>query len=83
MTIQKQMKAQLENAGLPFREVKCYGSQIVVTSLSRDAANKWALLLAKLATVRGITESVDYAQRNTNTVLHPSTVRVWRTFARV
>lgn len=57
--IQQQMKATLERAGLPYRDIQCYGSQIVVTSTSEAAARKWALLLGKFAKVRGIVSSLD------------------------
>jgi hypothetical protein len=82
-TPQQQMKARLESIGLPFRTIDVYGSQIVVTCQSRNSAAKWADLLAKFATVRGMTHSVDYAKKNTNTVMRPTTIEVWRTFARV
>ena len=83
MTAQEQMKAQLAKSGIPHKEIQVFGSQIIVTSWSREAANKWAGLLAKFATVRGVVESVDYNQANRNTTLRPTTHRVWRTGARV
>lgn len=58
-TIQERLKAQLVKSGLPYKRIDCYGSQIVVTAWSLDAAKKWANLLAKFATVRGIVESMD------------------------
>lgn len=58
-TIQHQMKATLEKAGLPFKRIEVYGSQIVVTTVARDSANRWAQLLAQFSKVRGITESLD------------------------
>lgn len=75
------MKAKLEQAGIPFKDIEVYGSQIVVTSFCRDSAGKWATLLAKFAKVRGVIETLDDAVRNRGTVLRPSKVRVWRTFA--
>jgi len=83
MTKQQQIKDTLTKTGLPFKEIDCYGRQIVVTSWCRESSMKWAQLLAKFATVRGITESVDYAKENKNTVLRPTTVKVWRTFAAI
>lgn len=77
------MKAKLEAAGIPYKAIECYGSQIVVTSWCRDSAARWASLLAKFATVRGTIETLDDAKVNRNTVLLPSKVRVWRTFARI
>ncbi len=81
MTIQEKMHASLVKAGIPYKEIHCYGSQIVITSWSRDAADRWANLLTRFSTVRGIIPSVDYAKENKNTVLRPSTIKVWRTFA--
>lgn len=75
------MKAKLEASGIPYKRIECYGSQIVVTSYSSDSAAKWATLLANFAKVRGTIETLDDAVRNRNTVLRPSKVRVWRTFA--
>lgn len=59
MTTQQKMKAVLEQAGIPAREISVYGSQIVVKALSRATAEKWVLLLGKFAKVRRIVESLD------------------------
>lgn len=83
MTPQQQIKATLEKSGIPFKEVEVYGSQIVITAWSVDAANKWAGLVSKFATMRGITESLDYNQENKNTCLLPSAHKVWRVFGRI
>jgi len=81
MTAQEQMREKLAQLGIPYRTINCYGSQIVVTSLCRNTAEKWALTLAQFATFKGIRESIDYIQENRNTIMNPSTVRVWRTYA--
>jgi hypothetical protein len=83
MTPQDAMAAKLAEAGIPSKEIRCYGAQIVITAWSRDAADKWADLLAKFATVRGVVRSRDDAKVNRNTMLKPSTVEVWRVFAKV
>lgn len=83
MTVQLKLKATLENAGIPYKEINCYGRQIVITSRSSKAANKWAVLLAKFATVRGVVKASDEAKENKKTVLNPSVVKVWRTFATI
>lgn len=62
---QNKMKAKLETAGIPFKEVEVYGNQIVVTAWSKDAADKWQVLLAKFAKIRGAIQSMDYAQDQT------------------
>ena len=83
MTAQEQMTDRLAKAGIPFKEIKCYGSQITVKAWSREAADKWAALLANFAKVRGIVESRDYDKANHNTMLRPSTHRVFLIGARV
>jgi len=59
MTPQEKMAATLAKAGIPAKEIKCFGSQIIITAWSRDAAMKWADLLAKFAKVRGVVEGRD------------------------
>lgn len=47
--IKEAMQAKLEAAGLPFVQIKVFGvlrCNVHVTCLSRDAAAKWATLLA-------------------------------------
>jgi hypothetical protein len=58
-TIQEQMKGLLEKTGLPYKAIEVYGSQIVVTTVSLDSANRWVAVLSKFCRVRGITNSVD------------------------
>lgn len=82
-TPQHALLEKLKQAGIPYKEIEVYGSQIVVTVLSRDTANKWATLLVKFSKVRGITESMDYNKENKNTVMLPSAHKVWRVFATV
>lgn len=79
-TPQEQIKDLLQRTGLPAKEISVYGSQIVVTVWSHDAARKWARLIQRFATLRGITESMDYNKVNKNTCLLPSVHKVWRVF---
>jgi hypothetical protein len=58
-TPQAQMKAKLAQAGIAYKEISCYGRQIVVTSWSRDAADSWAQLLGQFAKVRAVIEALD------------------------
>ena len=86
MTTQQKIKATLETAGLPFRDIQCYGTQIVVTSQSDEAARKWAVLLGKFAKVRGITKSLDerkvaIEQPHNVSTMDAKYVQVFRTFA--
>ena len=82
MTVQAQIRATLLKAGLPYKSLDVYGSQIVVTTWSMDAARQWSSLLATFATVRktGL-QSIDYAKENKGTVLKPTTLNVYRTYA--
>jgi hypothetical protein len=76
------MRAMLESVGLPYKQVQCYGSQIVITSHCRATAERWAMLLAKFATVkRAALKCLDDAKENKGTCLRPTKVEVWRTYA--
>lgn len=79
----RQMDELLRAAGLAPKETHCYGSQVVVTVRSREMAQKVASFLKQgTFTLRGITESMDDAKENKNTVMKPSKVKVYRVFAR-
>jgi len=82
-TPQQKMKAALSATGLPYHEIECYGSQIVVTTLAQNTANKWALLLGRFATVRGQSKSRDDNKVNTGRRLTPDSHVVYRVFAAV
>ena len=83
VTPQQQIKALLIKSGIPYKEINCYGSQIMVTAWSESAARKWALLLAKFAKVNNIGQGIDEAKVNKNTVLLPTVIRVWRVWATI
>lgn len=83
MTPQEKMQATLARAGIPSKRIHCYGSQIMVTVWGEPAARKWAALLARFARVRGIAEALDYNEENRNTVLRPTTHKVWRVWATI
>ncbi len=83
MTPQQKMQEKLEGCGLPYKRVHCYGSQIMVTSWSKDAAERWATLLGRFAKVRGVHQTLDYNVENRNTIMRPTTHTVWRTWATI
>jgi hypothetical protein len=83
MSLQETMKQKLESVGLPYKEIKCYGSQIMITAHSEGAAKQWAGILAKFSRVRGMVTSVDHAKVNKNTVMKPSLVQVWRVWSTI
>ena len=83
MTHAEKMQAKLAELPLPSKEIRCYGRQIVITSHCRDTAEKWAHVLSRFSTVRGIVKALDDAKENKGTCLRPTKVTVWRTFAAI
>ena len=75
---QQKMKAGLESLGIPYKEINVYGRQIMVTAWSRSAAQRWVGALSRFGGKLRCGEGVDYAKENKNTVLRPSTIKVWR-----
>lgn len=79
MTSQEQMKDILSKSGIPAKEIKVFGSQILITCHGEEAARKFAGLLSNFcSTVRGPVKSYDDNKVNTNTVMLPSKHIVWR-----
>lgn len=79
-TAQEQMKSKLQGLGIPARNIDVYGSQIVVTCASADAATKWAFVLGKFAKVRkAAVEALDETKESTPVT--KQYVKVWRTWA--
>lgn len=77
MSPQARIIALLQSVGIPAAEVKCYGSQVVVTCLSRDAAERFYTLLGRFcSTVRQPVESIAYIHVNKGTALQPSSHRI-------
>lgn len=83
MTIQQQIKTRLETLGIPYREVKVYGSQITVECSSRKSAEWFAVVVGQFAKVRGIVETTVDAVENRETNLLPTQVKVFRLYARM
>jgi hypothetical protein len=83
-TLQERMKATLEKAGIPAKDISCYGSQVMILAYGRESAEKWAALLAgfcrKLYPVR---ETIVENKVNRNTVLRPSCHKLWRVWGTV
>jgi hypothetical protein len=69
MNPQEKMKNTLEKSGIPFKEVKVYGRQIMVTTKGEESAKKWAALISNFAKVRPPVKSLDYNAKNKNTSL--------------
>jgi len=45
MNKQEQMKQVLSKMGIPAKEIKCYGSQIMITVAGKESADKWQMTL--------------------------------------
>ena len=72
------MKAKLEGIGIPYREIKCYGSQVVITALCEGTAERWSMLLTKIGLqVRRIVGTYQENQENRGTVCCPTRHKVW------
>lgn len=82
-TPQERMKAKLQALGIAHKNIEVYGRRIVVTSLSLDAANRWAWMLGKFANVGGIVPSLDDSKENRSLLGCPTTHRVFRIYATV
>jgi hypothetical protein len=81
-TAQETMKKKLEELPIPSKEIRVYGSQIMVTCWSLAAAKKWHGVLRKLSPERlRIGPGTDYAKENKGTNLLPSTIQVYRVWA--
>lgn len=91
MTIQEKLKVQLEKSGIPSKEIRVYGSQIMVTAWSEDAAIRWSHLLNRFAsTVRPIVRSMDQTKDDSEIrKANPGLIKshfyhdVWRVWATV
>ena len=81
MTPQQKMQAALQASGIPYKQIECYGSQIMVTAWSRPAAQRWSSLLSKFATVKSVGPGLDDAKVNKGSCLNPSVIKVWRVWA--
>ena len=77
---QERITALLKETGIPSKCIQVYGSQIVITAWSLNAANQWATVIAKIATLRRVMESTDDNVVNMNTVMLPSFHKVWRVY---
>lgn len=54
----KELQTKLEAIDLPYREIHCFGSQINIECISREACEKWASVVSEFAKVRTIIETI-------------------------
>jgi hypothetical protein len=76
-TPQERMKAQLQSLGLPYKEIKVYGSQVMITAWSETAAKKWHGVISGFTNSRRPVRSIDYNKENRGTCLMPTVHEVW------
>lgn len=80
---QQRMAALLAKAGLHADEIRCYGSQVMITVGGYKVAEKWAALLAKFcATVRAPRESWEPVKADADKS-RPRHYKVWRVWGTV
>lgn len=80
--ISARIKAKLSQSGIPAKEIKVLGTNIIITAWSEDAAKRWASLLANFSTIRGIVKSIDDNVSNKpGQCVGRKYHDVWRTFA--
>lgn len=80
----KMLESKLRAVDIPAKEIKCYGSQIMITCRGEESAKRFASLLGDFCTkVRGPVESIDRNKENTKSTLIPSVHKVWRVSATV
>jgi hypothetical protein len=74
--LNREMQAKLEKVGLPFEQVKVFGSvrcDVHVKCISRDTAEKWFGELAKVfGTKPALVPHIWDAARNNGTVMCPT-----------
>lgn len=81
---QDRIRTLLERAGIPYKEIKVFGCQVLVKCWSQDAATRFYALLHRCCTaVRKVTRWADYNIVNENTVLRPTRHRVWLVGGRI
>lgn len=81
MTIQTEIAAKLASLGIAHKEIKVYGSQIVVTCWGREAADRFAAVIANFAKVRGVLKALD--QNEASKGRKPEWHEVHRVFAAI
>jgi hypothetical protein len=83
MTAQQLQRTESMVASLPIpsRSIKVFGSincNIHITCESRKTAEKWVLTLGKFCRTVNCVESIDQAVENKNTMLRPTSIKVFR-----
>ena len=82
LTPSQKLQVKMESLSLPRKSIRVIGASVIVTCHSPAAAEKWALLMTRFMTVRGIRETWEYASVNTQSNLCASKVKVWNVSGR-
>lgn len=73
------MKEKLAQAGIPSKETKVYGSQVMITVKGYRTAARWrALLLQVCKSVSGPVESWEAVKKQDEGMYRPKREKVWR-----
>lgn len=78
-----QIKERLESAGIPYKGIKVYGRQIMVTAWSFKAACQWADLIGNFATVMKVYQAIDENEDTKNQSSGKRYRDVWRVYATI
>ncbi len=75
LTKHEQMKELLGKTGIAAKEIKCYGSQIMITCLCRKSAEEFVSVLQHMCTKLRLWDAID----ETQTGGYQNVYRVWGT----
>lgn len=81
MNKQNQIKELLIKSQVSaYKEIRCFGSQIMVTCFSNDAAEKWADLLGQMGcSVKPIAKGKNETKNEQQEISYSDVFRVWGT----
>lgn len=81
MSAQARMAELIGKLGIPSKRIHVYGGEIVITTFSHGAAQRFAIAISDFAKVWRVMQSWDESREHPNA--KPKYSRVWRVFARV
>lgn len=83
MTNQEKMKSVLSKMEIPTKEIKVYGSQIMITVAGKESADKWTMTLNNFCRRVLSKQTMDYAKENVGSCLNPTMVDVYRVWGTI
>lgn len=81
MTIQEKMKTKLEESGIPAKEIRVFGSQVMITCKGKRSAERFNTLLSTFCRKVRLNESLDEVRNMPNA--KPSYLKVWRVWGTI